>query len=182
MHKMPYLNGSLLRLVILIPDELQELKGAGFGGPHAPHGLMILHFFSNLSQQPRLQNVLGHLWQSLLSSTSTEALSLHLQRFHQPCFDDISSELLFGASAEQLETRCMKGVVMSGTGRVPLEQRTCLSWCLHLQSAPGPTEDRRENLDEVWGKTNSRLPRFCLLHTLSAWQKLNHHVTPHPGK
>ena len=68
MHKMPYLNGSLLRLVILIPDELQELRGAGLGGPHAPHGLMILHFFSNLSQQPRLQNVLGHLWQSLLSS------------------------------------------------------------------------------------------------------------------
>ena len=43
MHKMQYLDGSLLGLVILIPDELQKLRGAGFRGPHAPHGLMILH-------------------------------------------------------------------------------------------------------------------------------------------
>lgn len=43
MHKMRYLNGSLLGLVVLISDKLQELGGAGLGGPHAPHGLMILH-------------------------------------------------------------------------------------------------------------------------------------------
>ena len=57
-----HLNGSLLGGIILLSDEVDKGRSAGFTGPHVTDGVMPTHVGSNLLQQLWLENVLAYLY------------------------------------------------------------------------------------------------------------------------
>ena len=119
---------------------------------------------------------LANLWQSLLLSIQI-CISLYISVY------DMRSELLFGVSGEQLETR-----LHVHYGGCYVRHRQCCNGKKDLVELVLASPKRsRAYRGRVWlpgpsgGKTHSQTPRFCLL-ALSAWQKLSHDVTPPPPK